>query len=327
MDAQSKRVCVPSDADLKVEAFFADSDPPADYDSRMVAMKEFVVAQPPSRRIVCITSGGTTVPLEKNTVRFLDNFSTGTRGAISAEQFLSRGYAVIYLHRTGCVMPFARVLQAYASNIMDHIQPTEKEGGGVFLSAFSPAQRDALRQYHRAKADNTLLRLPFVSINEYLYSLRAVSQALSPVSGRGMLYLGAAVSDFYIPPAKMATHKIQSSIGSLDIHLEGVPKLLGMLGEWTGGKTFVVSFKLETDEKILVQKAVGAITKYGVACVVANLLHTRYQSVKLVSSAGAPSGSCSVETIERGTHEGALVEDIFIPRLCELHEMQMTRVA
>lgn len=38
--------------------------------------------------IVCITSGGTTVPLEKNCVRFIDNFSKGTRGALSAEEFL-----------------------------------------------------------------------------------------------------------------------------------------------------------------------------------------------------------------------------------------------
>lgn len=30
---------------------------------------------------LCIGVGGTTVPLEANTVRFLDNFSTGSRGA------------------------------------------------------------------------------------------------------------------------------------------------------------------------------------------------------------------------------------------------------
>lgn len=33
--------------------------------------------------------GGTTVPLEKNTVRFIDNFSSGARGAASAEHFLA----------------------------------------------------------------------------------------------------------------------------------------------------------------------------------------------------------------------------------------------
>lgn len=38
-----------------------------------------------NKKVVIVTSGGTTVPLEKNTVRFIDNFSTGTRGATSAE--------------------------------------------------------------------------------------------------------------------------------------------------------------------------------------------------------------------------------------------------
>lgn len=41
-----------------------------------------------ARPIVVVTSGGTTVPLERNCVRFIDNFSKGTRGALSAEQFL-----------------------------------------------------------------------------------------------------------------------------------------------------------------------------------------------------------------------------------------------
>lgn len=36
-------------------------------------------------RIVVVTSGGTIVPLERNTVRYIDNFSTGTRGAMSVE--------------------------------------------------------------------------------------------------------------------------------------------------------------------------------------------------------------------------------------------------
>ena len=40
------------------------------------------------RPMVCVTSGGTTVPLERRCVRFIDNFSGGTRGALSAERFL-----------------------------------------------------------------------------------------------------------------------------------------------------------------------------------------------------------------------------------------------
>lgn len=38
--------------------------------------------------LVCVTSGGTTVPLERKCVRFIDNFSAGTRGAMSTEEFL-----------------------------------------------------------------------------------------------------------------------------------------------------------------------------------------------------------------------------------------------
>lgn len=37
------------------------------------------------RRVVCVTSGGTTVPLEQRCVRYIDNFSSGHRGATSTE--------------------------------------------------------------------------------------------------------------------------------------------------------------------------------------------------------------------------------------------------
>lgn len=53
-------------------------------------------------------SGGTTVPLEHNTVRFVDNFSAGNRGSASAEYFLEHGYAVIFMYRTKSLEPFTR---------------------------------------------------------------------------------------------------------------------------------------------------------------------------------------------------------------------------
>ena len=37
------------------------------------------------RRVALVTSGGTQVPLETRAVRFLENFSSGRRGAVSAE--------------------------------------------------------------------------------------------------------------------------------------------------------------------------------------------------------------------------------------------------
>lgn len=46
--------------------------------------------------------------MEHNTVRFVDNFSAGTRGSASAEYFLDHEYAVIFMHRQKSLEPFTR---------------------------------------------------------------------------------------------------------------------------------------------------------------------------------------------------------------------------
>ena len=55
--------------------------------------------------LAIITSGGTTVPIEKKTVRFIDNFSTGLRGARLADFFVNNNYRVLFLYRTGSTFP------------------------------------------------------------------------------------------------------------------------------------------------------------------------------------------------------------------------------
>ena len=74
-----------------VEQFFEDAPPPTtSIDSSVQAFirKHTPVDGLRGRPIVCVTSGGTTVPLERRCIRFIDNFSGGTRGALSVEQFL-----------------------------------------------------------------------------------------------------------------------------------------------------------------------------------------------------------------------------------------------
>ena len=70
----------------------------------------FVSKLTPLERLVIVTSGGTSVPLEKNTVRSIENFSSGTRGAQSAEQFLiqTENTKVVYVYRAkpDCRRPF-----------------------------------------------------------------------------------------------------------------------------------------------------------------------------------------------------------------------------
>lgn len=76
-----------------VEQFLADAPPfvAAGVTERLRAFVDAHAAAPGgplARPLVVVTSGGTTVPLERNCVRFIDNFSKGTRGALSVEQFL-----------------------------------------------------------------------------------------------------------------------------------------------------------------------------------------------------------------------------------------------
>ena len=72
-------------------------------------MAEFLAKKCDGKTVVLVTSGGTSVPLEKNTVRSVENFSTGQRGSLSVEHFLkhSNEIKVIYFHRRGnCKLPF-----------------------------------------------------------------------------------------------------------------------------------------------------------------------------------------------------------------------------
>ncbi|KAK7685913.1 Phosphopantothenate--cysteine ligase cab2 [Cerrena zonata] len=85
---------------FSAENYFDTQPPPPNLDQEVARVREFVQRQlGGGRKVVLVTSGGTTVPLELNVVRFLDNFSAGTRGATSAEYFLKAGYAVIFMHR------------------------------------------------------------------------------------------------------------------------------------------------------------------------------------------------------------------------------------
>ncbi|EKX47912.1 hypothetical protein GUITHDRAFT_69144, partial [Guillardia theta CCMP2712] len=212
------------------------------------------------RNLVLITSGGTTVPLEKNTVRFLDNFSTGSRGSISAEYFLEQGYAVVFMHREVSDCPYACSPRLIPLN-------------SYLCRLFN--------LYRKADEEGTLLQLGFTSVHEYLFMLKHVCQALQPAGERAMIYLAAAVSDYFIPDHLMEEHKIQSGSDNLNICLTPTPKCLSLLKKTWCPRAVVVSFKLETDESILMKKATGAIEKYKVDCVVANILKKRFDEVCL----------------------------------------------
>ena len=98
-----------------------------------------------------------------------------------------------------------------------------------------------------------------------------------------MVILAAAVSDYYIPTEKLSQHKIQSNEQNITITLNPVKKEIFKIKDEWNPYTFLVSFKLETDEDILIKKAKNAINKTKSDIIVANLLQTRYDRVLLIS--------------------------------------------
>ena len=203
-------------------------------------------AHPPRgtpRPIALVTSGGTTAPLERSAVRFIDNFSSCTRGAASAECLLERGYAVIFLHRAGSMRPFERSLETAAELAGAGTAAEESVYYAVSTwsapvysaldmltctgSAFDPNLPESsprveatsnaavhlmplVRRYHAAKTKRTLLMVPYTSVFEYLALLRTLCIELRACGARAMTYLAAAVSDFYVPWERLSAHKIQS---------------------------------------------------------------------------------------------------------------------
>lgn len=119
-----------------------------------------------------------------------------------------------------------------------------------------------VERYQRYSSQCRLVMVSFNSLSDYLWLLRAAAQEMSVLGPSALLYLAAAVSDFYIPADQMSSHKIQSSNGPLNLSLQLVPKMLAPLVTLWAPDCFVVSFKLETDGQLLEGKAREALKKY-----------------------------------------------------------------
>ncbi|KAF7089747.1 hypothetical protein CFC21_092634 [Triticum aestivum] len=272
------------------ESFFATAPPlrDADADAVRTKLQEFIARNSiisaggvDRRPIVCVTSGGTTVPLEQRCIRYIDNFSSGHRGAASTEYILKAGYAVIFLHRRGSCQPYCRFLPD--DSFLKFLDVNEESKVQV-AESHQTTVKESIWHYCKAMEGGSLLKLQFTTIFEYLQLLRMVATSVSTVGQRGMFYLAAAVSDFYVPWDSMAKHKIQSAGGPLEMRLSQVPKMLSVLRDQWAPLAFCVSFKLETNSDILVQKANMALNKYKMNIVVANLLATYKDQVIIVTN-------------------------------------------
>ncbi|KAF7829891.1 phosphopantothenate--cysteine ligase 2-like [Senna tora] len=263
-----------------------------------------------ARRVVCVTSGGTTAPLEQRCVRYVDNFSSGHRGATSTEYFLKAGYAVIFLYRRGSFQPFCRSLPEHP--LLECFESTNESTIQV-RKAYSEAVKGAIIDHHAAVADGLLLKLPYSTIFEYLQMLQMVAISVRCLGPRAMFYLAAAVSDYYVPWKDMVEHKIQSGSLLLDVKLIQVPKMLSVVRNEWAPSAFCISFKLETDSNILLNKADKALENYKMHAVVANELSTRKEEVVVVTRADKT-------TVRRNkSQSGDDVENPLIRLLSERH--------
>ncbi|XP_018578244.1 phosphopantothenate--cysteine ligase [Anoplophora glabripennis] len=296
------------------EEFYATHLPPSDFEDNRTLLKEFCERHNKcGQRIVLVTSGGTTVPLEHNTVRFVDNFSYGTRGAASAEYFLEHNYAVIFMHRLNSLEPFTRHFSG--QKFMDMLELHER--GPNTAITVKPDSVDVLApvlaSYKSAQEGGRILYVNFTTVADYFWLLRAACECLAACGPKAVLYLAAAVSDFYVPSNQMPTHKIQSGSGAPNIQLQLVPKMLAPLVSVWVPHAYIVSFKLETDESILITKARDSLNKYKHKLVIGNMLQTRRTKVVFVTSDNSYEVVLSREQILSGMEiEDTIVSNIVL---------------
>lgn len=298
------------------EEFYNTHLPPTDFEDNRSLLKEFCDRHNKlGNRIVLITSGGTTVPLEHNTVRFVDNFSAGTRGAASAEYFLENGYSIIYMYRLKSLEPYSRHFNA--QKFMDMLEIHE-QGPNTTISV-KPDSVDVLgpvlMRYKAATEAEKILYVNFTTVSDYFWLLRAACECLAQFGQKAVLYLAAAVSDFYVPSSEMPTHKMQSGAGAPTISLQIVPKLLAPLVSLWVPLAYVVSFKLETDESILISKARESLNKYRHKLVIGNILQTRRQKVVFVT----PEIHFEVTLTREELINGMEIEDLIISNIVKRH--------
>lgn len=346
--------------------YFATNPEPASLDQTASLARDFINHHAANnRRVALVTSGGTTVPLENQTVRFIDNFSAGTRGATSAEYFLENDYAVIFLHRQFSLLPYSRHY-SHSTNCFLDFMTTSSTGEVVVDDSYQAQMSAVLQRYERAKRENALLLLPFTTVNEYLWDLRALATLMQPLGANGLFYLAAAVSDFFVPAQRMVEHKIQSSEDfthangkvaggerqgtsstpaaqmagkSLIIDLDPVPKFLKQLVDAWAPRSMIVSFKLETDEALLAEKSHYALKKYAHHLVIGNLLNTRKYEVLFVSATGGeqwirvPASRRAKSVTSPRSEDGPVasreapieIESLIVPEVAKMHSQLIAK--
>lgn len=184
------------------------------------------------------------------------------------------------MHRQHSLLPFSRHYSHSTHPFLDLLQISADDSTISVNSSETPTLLPILKRHLDVKRRGLMLSIPFVTVNEYLWMLRAVSEQMASAGRQGMFYLAAAVSDFFLPPERMvrehartprssrchctnirarpfsqSEHKIQSSTafssaetddGRLTLTMDQVPKILRPLVQEWAHEGYIVSFKVRS---------------------------------------------------------------------------------
>ncbi|CAL5418493.1 unnamed protein product [Camellia sinensis] len=217
-------------------------------------------------RVVCVASGGTTVPLEKR---------CSCRECRASYEGVPASHFVDLFRKIHCL----NVLRSARSLIFKMLHQSHSE-----------AVKRAISEHCGAVEGGLLLKLPFTSIFDYLQILQLIAMSMRNLETHTMFCLAAAASNFYVPWNSMnlvldifwwrfmktcysclerkevdnscreVEHKLQSGSGPLDMQLVQVPKTFSVLRNDWAPMAFFISFK----------KADMALKKHKMHVVVAN---------------------------------------------------------
>lgn len=227
-------------------------------------------------KIALVTSGGTSATIDREEGLSLENFSTGRRGSELAERLLDREYRVIFLHRGGSPLPFLRSHNLEGCDFVNTLECcVQPISGDVILRAKDESGRKLLQKYKDVIGAGRLLVLRYATIHDYLFSVKALLELLSPRGRDAVLVFAAAVSDFYISTATGRVEAVSQNSGRL-ISLDPVPKILPYLFAKLEISAFIVMFKLVTNVCSLDGAARKILESSRANAVVGNVLDSRY---------------------------------------------------
>ena len=116
------------------------------------------------------------------------------------------------MHRLHSLRPFSRHYSHSLNPFLDllSVNPDTSSSSSPSASLVVPPEHaqtllPILRAHQRAQAEGTLLSVDFQTVNEYLWLLKSVTALMAPLGRRGMFYLAAAVSDFFLPEDRIVS--------------------------------------------------------------------------------------------------------------------------